>query len=186
MMNTRLHSLSSPLRQFAGNDSGISAVEFALILPLMITLYLGGVEVTQAVSVDRKVTLVAHTVGDLAAQSSQTIHDADMTNILNAASAVASPYSAANLKVRVSSITIDAQQNLTLAWSDNQNWSAPTASELATLPAALNVANTSLIWAEAQYSYTPTIGAVITGTLTLKDHIYLRPRILDPVPRAHP
>ena len=52
-----------------------------------------------------------------------------------------------------------------------------------TLPAALNIANTSLIWSEVQYTYKPTIGYVITGTLTLKDQIYMRPRLSDSVTR---
>ena len=53
-----------------------------------------------------------------------------------------------------------------------------------TLPAALNVANSSLIWSEVQYAYTPTIGYVISGTLTLKDQIYMRPRLSDTRRRA--
>ena len=53
-----------------------------------------------------------------------------------------------------------------------------------TLPAALNVANTSLIWSEVQYTYKPTIGYVVTGTLTLKDQIYMRPRLSDTGARA--
>ena len=57
------------LRGFAADQNGVSAVEFAILLPLMLTLYLGGVEISQAVSADRKTTLVAHTVGDLTAQA---------------------------------------------------------------------------------------------------------------------
>ena len=53
-----------------------------------------------------------------------------------------------------------------------------------TLPAALNVANTSLIWSEVQYTYQPVIGYVMTGTLTLKDQIYMRPRVSDTVARG--
>ena len=43
--------------------------------------------------------------------------------------------------------------------------------------------NTSLIWSEVQYTYMPTIGYVITGTLNLKDQIYMRPRLSDTVAR---
>ena len=43
--------------------------------------------------------------------------------------------------------------------------------QLFTLPAALLVANTSLVWSEVQYTYTPTIGYVISGSLLLKDQI---------------
>ena len=53
-----------------------------------------------------------------------------------------------------------------------------------TLPAALNVPNTSLIWSEVQYTYKPVIGYVVTGTLTLKDQIYMRPRLSDAVTRT--
>ena len=46
-----------------------------------------------------------------------------------------------------------------------------------TLPAALNIANSSLVWSEVEYAYKPTIGYVISGTLTLKDQLYMRPRL---------
>ena len=54
-----------------------------------------------------------------------------------------------------------------------------------TLPAALNVPNTTLIWSEVSYSYKPTIGYVITGTLNLSDQIYMRPRLSDTVTRVN-
>jgi hypothetical protein len=46
------------------------------------------------------------------------------------------------------------------------------------------VANSSLIWSEVQYAYTPTIGYLISGTVTLKDQIYMRPRLSDSVTRT--
>ena len=56
-----------------------------MLLPLMITLYLGSVEISQGVGIDRKVTLTSRTVADLASQVS-SISNSDMTNMLNAAS----------------------------------------------------------------------------------------------------
>ena len=38
------------------------------------------------------------------------------------------------------------------------------------------VPNTSVIWGEANYSYKPAIGWVITGTIAMYDQIFLRPR----------
>ena len=67
-------------RLCAGDQRGVSAVEFAMLLPLMLTLYLGAVEISQGVGIDRKVTLTSRTVADLASQVS-SISNADMTNI---------------------------------------------------------------------------------------------------------
>src|SRR5690242_1850740 len=86
------------MRRLARDERGISAVEFAMLLPLMVTLYLGGVEVSQAVAVDRKVTLVSRTLGDLVAQATN-VTSADMTNILSASAAIVVPFDDAKLKI---------------------------------------------------------------------------------------
>jgi Flp pilus assembly protein TadG len=168
---------------FGSDQRGVSAVEFAMLLPLMITLYLGSVEISQGVGIDRKVTLTSRTVGDLASQV-QSISNSDMTNLLNAASAVVVPYDLSKLKVTVSEVTIDANGAATIIWSDTLNGTKRTVGSTVTLPTALAVANTSLIWSEASYDYKPTIGYVITGTLTLSDQIYMRPRLSNDVQRV--
>ena len=172
-----------PVRRLLRDKRGISAVEFAMLLPLMVTLYLGGVEVSQAVAIDRKVTLVARTLGDLVAQAT-TVTNADMTNILAATSAIIVPYADNKLKITVSSVAIDATGVAKVAWSDTKNGTARAVGTTVTLPAALSTPSSSLIWAESQYAYTPTIGYVITGTMNLKDQIYMRPRLSDSVART--
>jgi len=167
----------------AGDERGVSAVEFAMLLPLMLTLYLGAVEVSQGIGADRKVTLTARTICDLVSQVS-SIGNSDMTNALNAASAVMAPFPTANLKVTVSSIKIDANGKATIDWSDSLNGTARAKGATVTLPTALNVANSYLVWSEVQYTYKPVVGYVVTGTLTLKDHIYMRPRLSDSVVRG--
>ena len=169
-----------PLRRFLREKRGVAAVEFAMLLPLMVTLYLGGVEVSSAIAVDRKVTLVARTLGDLVAQST-SLNANDMTNILNAATTVVQPYSDSLVKVTVSRVDVDAQGAAKVIWSKTKNGTARAVNSAVTLPAALNTANTSLIWAETKYDYTPTVGYVITGTITLTDQIYMRPRLSDTV-----
>jgi len=171
------------LEHLRKDERGVSAVEFAMLLPLMLSLYLGAVEVSQGIGADRKVTLTARTVADLVSQVS-SISNSDMTNSLNAASAVIAPFSSANLKVTVTSISIDAQGKATVAWSDTKNGTARAKGSTVTLPAALNIPNSSLIWSEVQYTYTPVVGHVVTGSLTLKDQMYMRPRVSDSVART--
>ena len=176
-------SIERRLRRLIGDERGVSAVEFALLLPLMLTLYLGAVEVSQGIGADRKVTLTARTIGDLVSQVA-SIGNSDMTNAFNASSAVMAPFPVSNLKVTVTSVLVDAAGKATVDWSDTVNGTALAKGATVTLPAALNVANTSLIWSEVQYSYKPVIGYVISGTLTLHDQIYMRPRLSPSVARV--
>src|SRR3954453_15628521 len=99
--------MARKLRGLSCEHHAVSAIEFALLLPLMITLYLGGVEVSQAVSADRKTTLVAHTVGDLVAQATD-ITSGGATDVLAAAATIAAPFPVSNLKITVSSVCIDS------------------------------------------------------------------------------
>ena len=55
-------------QQFSKDEKGVSAVEFALILPLMIVLLFGVIELSSLLTVDRKMTSVTSTVADLVAQ----------------------------------------------------------------------------------------------------------------------
>jgi Flp pilus assembly protein TadG len=174
-----LHRITSLRR----DERGVSAVEFAMLLPLMLTLYLGAVEVSQGVTIHRKVTLTARTVADLASQVT-SINNASMTNMLKAAEAVIAPFPAGELKVTVSAVTIDANGVATVAWSDTLNGTARGVNSTVSLPTALNVPNSQLIWGEVYYTYTPTIGYVLTGALNLFDQLYMRPRLSETVART--
>ena len=106
-----------------------------------------------------------------------------MTNILNAAADIIAPYTAAQLRSVVSELAIDATGKATVVWSDTLNGTARTVGAVVSIPANLAVANTYLLLGEAQYSYTPSYGYVVTGTLTLSDQIYMRPRQSSSVAR---
>ena len=175
--------MTSLIARFARDKRGLSAIEFAMLLPLMVTLYLGGVEISQGVSIDRKVTLIARTVADLTAQASK-VTNADMTNILDASTAVMQPYVTGPLKLTVSSVVIDANGIAKIAWSDTRGGTARSVGSIVSIPAALVVPNTSLIWGEAAYAYQPTVGYVVTGTLNLSDQMFMRPRLSDQVQRT--
>jgi Flp pilus assembly protein TadG len=170
-------SLLGHIARIARDRRGVSAIEFALLAPLMIGLYLGCAEISDAVGADRKVSLTTAAVANLAAQVS-TISSTDMSNMLDASASVIYPYSASNLKITLSCLSIDANKNVTVKWSATRNGTA--LSGAVTLPSALLVANTQLIYSQASYAYTPTVGYTITGTLTLSDKMYMMPRITAP------
>jgi len=78
------------LRRFARETRGAAAVEFALVTPLMLSLYFGMVELSTGVAMDRKVTMVSHTLSDLIGQAT-AVDDTDISNVFNAASSIMTP-----------------------------------------------------------------------------------------------
>ena len=165
---------SAPVR-IVTDTRGIAATEFALITPAILGIFFGTAELSQGVAVDRKVTITARSLSDLVAQAT-TVSDADMTNIFNAATAIMTPYSASPLKARVSAVNIDASGNATIGWSSQSNWTAYAAGTAVTIPTALRMPNSQLIWGEISYDYTPPVAKYISGTLNLTDQFFARPR----------
>ena len=171
-------SILGRISRIARDQRGVSAVEFALLAPVMIGLYFGAVEISDGVAADRKVSLIAAALANLTAQVA-TISTSDMTNILDASSAIVSPYSASKLTMTVTCISIDANKVATAKWSVTRGGAAN--SGTMSIPSALAVANSTLILAQASYAYTPVVGYTITGTLTLSDKMYMSPRISPPI-----
>ena len=169
-MITRMRRI---LGRFSRDLRGVSAVEFALLAPLMITLYVGCAEVSDGVAADRKVSLTAAALANLSAQVA-TISTTDMTNILDASSAIIAPYSTSQLQITLSCINIDANKNATVKWSVTRGGTVHSGS--ITIPSALAVANSQLLFGEASYQYKPTVGYTVTGTLNLSDRMYMSPR----------
>jgi Flp pilus assembly protein TadG len=173
------------IRRFRRDNRAVSAVEFAILMPLMVTTFLGGTEITQGITIKRKTTIATRTLADLVSQDIN-ITNAEMTAIFGATTAVISPFPAANFYLVVSSVAIDADGNATIQWSDASSGTSPhTVNEPVTLPPGLNAyPNTTLIWAEARFTYTPMVGYLITGSMYLRDKAYLRPRLVNQVTRS--
>jgi Flp pilus assembly protein TadG len=164
------------LRHFCSDRRGVAAVEFAVVLPFMLALYVGGVELGDGRAIQVKVTDTAHTVADLVTQN-KTINNALMQTILNASQQIIAPYPQLNAVVTISEVSTDANGAATVTWSDSLNGTPRPVGQSMTLPASLaGQKNISLILGEVSYAYTPNLGYTITGTVNLADSYWLFPR----------
>jgi Flp pilus assembly protein TadG len=163
------------MKRLLQDKSGVAAVEFAMCLPFLVLLYLGGYQLSDAISAYRKVTLATRTVADLTSQYS-SVTDSDLDSILNASAQVLAPYKITASKITVSQIKIDASSNATVAWSKGKNVSGLTKDSTFALPAAFMKANTFVIVANIDYTYTPLAGASLIGTIPMRDQIIMGPR----------
>lgn len=186
------------LRRFARNRDGVSAVEFAIILPFMLTLYIGSAEVGDGLAIQFKTTLAARTVADLTSQcgdstagsvycdtaNGQAIDNTSMSQILGAASQVITPYSNAQMVVTVSEMKVpNGSSTGTVVWSASTSGSGRTINSTYALPTSLQSlpANPNgyyyVIFGEVTYPYTPAMGYVLTGTINIYQNSIFFPRV---------
>jgi Flp pilus assembly protein TadG len=150
----------------------------------MLALYVGSIELGNAMALQFKAALATRAVADLASQYT-SINNSTMTGILGAASTVVAPYPSAGMIVTVSEITTNSAGQGTIIWSDSLNGTAHTVGQSVTLPTALQIANTSMIWSETTYPYQPTFGYVLTGTIDIYQSGYCYPRLSTSVTRVN-
>ena len=194
-------SLLFRAREFSTDADAVAATEFAIVVPFMLVLLIGGVELGDGMAINVKVSATAHSVADMATQNT-SLSTASMQNILTGATAIIAPYPVNNsqLLVTVSEISSDANGNLTLQWSQSYNGAAfgpgrpsinsstnPPYGAL-TLPTSLNGTawnannannqndQVSFVVSEVSYAYAPNLGYTISGTVNLADSYWLFPR----------
>lgn len=166
---------------FSGDRRGFAATEFAMIFPIAVALFVGLVDVSEGVAISRKVTITARTITDLVSQN-VNVSTASLNIMLNAASAIAAPYPAANMIITVSEVSTDASGSATVTWSQSLNGSPLTVGKSVTLPTGISRPNISLVWGQVWYSYSPLLYAPFMGSMTLSNQIYLSPRLSNSIP----
>lgn len=168
--------------------SGVSATEFALILPFMLVILIGMTELSGAINADRKVSRIANSTTDLVAQA-QTLTTGELDDILALGEKILDPYPDDTLETIISSVTFDEDGDPIVDWSYSNKsnaWDEGAAPPIV-LPETVAAPLTSIVIAESTLVYTPPFSGLFTETFprlanyTLKDIFYLRPRLANTV-----
>jgi Flp pilus assembly protein TadG len=185
------------LRRWRADAAGMAAIEFAMIVPMMAVMFVGAVELSQAITVDRRVTQIAASTADLVARAENQISQSDITDIMKAGSFIMAPYSQNPLQI----VIRELQSSTTSATTVKQSWTCTyngTGSTLgctctnstATAPANLMTTNDAVVVSSVTYAYKPLVFdyffrknyvASGQGTYTLSETIYQKPRGQWPV-----
>ncbi len=166
-------------RRLSEEKAGFAAVEFAMVVPIMIILFLGSVEFSLALSYDRRVTAISSATADLVAQEEE-VDSAYLNDVMKIADSLMPPGAQiTSLDIKLISVVTDADSNVTVSWSyDRTGGSPPYAKDSAynDLPADLVEPLSSVIVSEVSYIYNPPVGHFITGDISLSERFFLRPR----------
>ena len=136
------------LRRLMRDQRGVSAVEFALLAPVMIGLYFGMTEFSQGFMAQKRMNHVAAVVGDLVGQTT-ALTTSDLDGIMDVGDLIMAPYTVQTLRLRVSSV-IRQNDAYTVQWSRGSNWSGSAAP---TVPDGMISNGQTVIVSEARYTY---------------------------------
>ena len=171
--------LLSLARKFIDSRDAIAAVEFALVVPSMLVLYMGTIEISQVITVDRKMSAMAGSLGDLVAQSNEQIETGDLMDYFQAVGLIMAPYSTDNLKQLITMVYVDNDGNASVDWSVGYNGADEIAANTPyTLPIEItSIAHDSyVVVSETQLQYQPWGGYVIEASFNLYKQFFHFPR----------
>lgn len=173
----------SLLRKFGVTECGAAAVEFALILPVMLLAYVGTMEASALISMDRRIQTVSSVVGDLVARK-EALVEGDLRNFFGASTSIMTPYTTATLTQTITQIEVMEDRTIKVIDSfvfTNGHLTKRTREETDDayeLPEPmLDISLPAYIIAsEASYSYTPFYGIVFDEPVNLYRQTFYLPR----------
>ena len=167
------------LSRLAGDERGLSAIEFALLAPILIAFYFGMAEFCQGYMAQKRMGHVSAMVADLVAQE-EVVTVANLDDIFDIGGLIMKPFSTTALQQRVSSVTRTAGV-AKVVWSRGDGMAARAVNEVIVLPTDLIANGESIIVSEATYDYDSPADYLMPGITRFSHIYYLRPRTVDSV-----
>jgi Flp pilus assembly protein TadG len=167
------------------DDRGAAAVEFGLILPVLVLLYAVGFEVCEAATVKRKLTDTTVELANLTSQYTK-VAKSDISTVMNASSQTMTPFSNSALGIVMSEVSVDGAGHATVTWSEAYlNGVAFTGTPITTAPvapASFATPNSSYIVVQSTYAYTPVVAGNLVAPMTLTSQSFMLPRNSGAIP----
>lgn len=170
------------LSQFIRSGEGVSLVEFALVLPMLVLVLLGGFEIARFMLLNQNLSRLATNTSDLVSRTDSISAD-EIDQVFEAARHILSPFALGTQgTIFVSSVSVEGVTTPMVNWQ-HSSAAMPTVSsavgvpgEPATLPQGLELReDQDIIVAEVFYDYEPFLGFV-TASKQIYNFAVHRPR----------
>lgn len=171
--------IGAALYRYRRDSSGIAALEFALIAPIMMLLSVGAVEIGRAVEINRRFGTVTSMLAHLVARE-KTLSNADLQAISDIAAHVMSPYDASSLRITIISVkAASSNRNDTrVEWAYSSGVGAikPDKCDAVSLPLDLLDPGASTIVVQTGFDFTPLLATDMIGPLEWTNEAMHSPR----------
>ena len=182
-----LNFARSRIRRLASDRTAASGVEFALVLPILIVLLFGTVDLGHALTVSRKIDEIASSTGDMIAQQS-TWTSTDVAKLLSGASFILQPYDTTELKITLTVNDVANSGKATVNWSAAFNTSSlasGTASAI-DIPKKIQETGVQVVLTRVEYTLTTPVSAFFSNFTgqngySFDHHFFNRPRVSDTI-----
>ena len=170
------------LGRLARERDGIGGVEFALLAPVLIVIYLCAFELMTGFSVAKKVSMAASTVADLVTRVDK-VSKTDLQGMVDVTHAVFPPYGADNLSLKITGVRIDSANQAKVAWSWSNSGAAPYAvGSTVDVPEEMLSEDTFLVRSELSVDhellmYLPALSGSEINEITIRREFFFRQRI---------
>jgi Flp pilus assembly pilin Flp len=176
-------SLKRTLRRFGAARQGLAAIEFALMLPLMVLVLFGSVDVIDAFAANRRAENTAASLADVISRDTE-VSDDEVDGVWAAMQLLVAPDNVSNITARITSIQVQDATTAIVVWSEGRGMSALSAGGSIALPNQMMIPGSSVILAETSLHYDPPMKILFPGAVDFEHRSYRRSREVDPIPRV--
>jgi Flp pilus assembly protein TadG len=168
-------------RRLLDDESGVAALEFALVLPVLLLLYLGMVQLTALLSVKHKLATSAAVMADLVTRHRDVIRLADLNDYFEGARLVLADSATSEASIRVFAYRPRTGAAPRLVWSRQDGSSPvcarPDAAELQNLAAVGSDIIVVVTCARFSFPVPAILGfTMFPDTITMRQQAIMRPR----------
>jgi hypothetical protein len=155
---------------------GVAAIEMAFIFPVMIILYIGLVDVTNLLMLNRRVTLTTSTLADLVTQADSSITTADIDGVFESARAIFEPWAVDGISLNLWAFRMN-NGSPELQWGYTNGVSCGSEPTGGDEMESLMEDGNDIIVGRVCYTHEAILGTLFsTDTFELEDELMLRPR----------
>ncbi|WP_377291748.1 TadE/TadG family type IV pilus assembly protein [Rhizobium sp. SG2393] len=184
-VSARHYGISRFLPRILRDRSGTGAIEFAMVVPVMLILYMGSFELSLGFSMARKVARASSTIADLTAQRN-AVDAATLDSMKMVVQRALEPLGGDSFTMKITGITVASDGTAKVAWSRDEKGARPyVVGSPVTLPSGLATSTTFVVRSEVTAPYTLWFyrpnSTETSASITLAKTYYFRQRVGDKI-----